>query len=197
MNAIRDQVPPVICISLPEQHERRARMRAQFEAAGIPLRFFGALRIAGDVESYPSSYAAGQRLRRYAMHLCPGEIGCYLSHREVWRQLAASNDAAWCVLEDDVILGDEFAQTIAALYRLRSEWDVVRLTQPQRKDFHVLKPLHGATQLIAFSKQPTGAVGYLVTRKAASVLYSFTEHDGSPLGASAADAGSLPRRSYT
>ena len=64
---------------------------------------------------WPDIYARQQRLRHSGVDMRAGEMGCYLSHREIWKSFLASDDELCLVLEDDVEIGPDFAAVVNAL----------------------------------------------------------------------------------
>ena len=67
----------------------------------------------------------------YWRSLCtPAMIGCFLSHRNVWRKIVERDEASALILEDDVVFENRDAvdRTIdAALGDLPGDWDVLYL----------------------------------------------------------------------
>lgn len=161
------------CISLADQHDRRAYMRRQFEQYDLPYRFFDAVRIKPDGH-WPAIYDRQQRLAHSGTDLRPGEMGCYLSHRAVWTEFLASADAVCLVLEDDVGLSPDFASVVEALCAAPADWDFVRLFAMFRKPAFPLRPLTGPYMLVDYLVQPNGTQGYLINREAAERLLRHT-----------------------
>ena len=163
----------VNCISLADEHARRDYMRAQLEACGLPYRFFDAVRI--DLgRGWPDSYARGQRLRHSGVDMRAGEMGCYLSHREIWKAFLAGDDELCLVLEDDVEIGPDFAAVVDALCADTSDWEFVRLTGVFRRTAYPLRRLAGEHFLVEYLEQPNGTQGYLLNRRAARRLVDYT-----------------------
>ena len=137
---------------------------------GLRFDFFDATRVnAGD--PYPADYDRRARRLLFGDHLRAGEVGCFLSHREIWRQCADSSDSAWCVLEDDIVLHPNFLSQVRALMRHPGDWDVVRLMQLlQRRGSWVAQRLEEQTALRAYDRQPAGTQGYLIQPHAARRL---------------------------
>ena len=48
-------------------------------------------------------------------NLTPGECGCFLSHRAIWQDIALKNIKRAIILEDDVILFDNFKETLSEI----------------------------------------------------------------------------------
>lgn len=167
-------LPTITCISLADQHERRAFMKTQLDACGIPYRFMDAIRV--DLKNgWPASYQREQRLRHSCIDLRAGEMGCYMSHRQVWQQFLQSTEELCFVLEDDVQLHADFAPTIRALIGRRDAWEFVRLFGMFKRPTRSLLELGGAHRLVDYDKQPSGMQGYLMNRAAAARLVDHTQ----------------------
>ena len=94
---------PVFLINLDRQPGRLRFMQAQLEALGIaPIRI-PAVNGRNPVERARSSAAP------YAQ-LSPGEIGCFESHRRIWKRMVDEAVPAAFVVEDDIILASDFAE---------------------------------------------------------------------------------------
>ena len=162
-----------VCISLASASERRALMTRQFRRHGLEVRFFNGIEVR-DPSFDVSASEVASRIRRYGRPLSNGEIGCYLSHREVWKQLINSTDDAWCVMEDDIALCSGFDAAIRELLTHRQHWDFVRLMGLNRRDRIPYADLPSGMQLMWMDRQPVGLQGYVVTRAGAAELLRHT-----------------------
>ena len=163
----------VNCISLADEHARRDYMRAQLDSCGLPYRFFDAIRV--DLgRGWPDNYARSQRLRHSGVDMRAGEMGCYLSHREIWKAFLAGDEALCLVLEDDAEIGPDFAAVVEALGEDTSDWEFVRLTATFQRTAYPLRRLAGEHFLVEYLEQPNGTVGYLLNRRAARRLLDYT-----------------------
>ncbi len=54
-------------------------------------------------------------------------MGCYLSHREVWRRIAQGPAGGGFVFEDDIVPCGPFAEAMATIEAEPNDWDVVKL----------------------------------------------------------------------
>lgn len=155
--------PRIVVVSLADAHDRRDHMRAQFSRfPALQYEFFDAIRV-GDRAAYPDDYDEHQRRLLFGDDLRPGEVGCFLSHRTLWQRCAESGDDAWCILEDDIALLDEFEARIRLLMAHREQWDVVRLMEliPRRGSWTHAR-LDADHVLRAYDRQPSGMQGYLI-----------------------------------
>jgi glycosyl transferase family 25 len=100
---------PVYVVSLPGSPRRDAIARVLANLA-VPFRFCEAVdgRQLADSE-LRACYDEAGALRRLGRRLTRAEVGCTLSHRQVYRTMLNDNHAFAVVLEDDAIVGNEFA----------------------------------------------------------------------------------------
>jgi glycosyl transferase family 25 len=97
-----------------------AQLGVDFESIGVDMRGRANDEIAAWVEmQFP-------HIRFDFDRLSGAEVGCWLSHLSAWRRLLASEANACTVIEDDVVLGTEFASASDALARQQS-FDLVYL----------------------------------------------------------------------
>ncbi|MBO7930939.1 glycosyltransferase family 25 protein [Burkholderia pseudomallei] len=163
-----------VCISLKRAKNRREGMARQFKEHGIGGQFFDAIDIDGDVDNVPG-YNARARKFLYGAGLTKGQVGCYLSHREVWRQLVESGDEAWCVMEDDIRFEPGFKDAVEELYSFREQWDVVRLYGIFDNPKIEYASLPSRIKLMWMDVHPLGMQCYVITRNAAKRLLETTE----------------------
>ncbi len=100
-------------------------MRKQFGRINVPFRFLDAIR--PDLSSgWPAIYDRNARRMSAIVDLRPGEMGCYMSHRQAWLEFIESSEELCCIVEDDVAIEDDFTKTVLALCENRESWDLVR-----------------------------------------------------------------------
>lgn len=149
----------VVVISLPGASARRERMSKLLAERGLPFQFFDAV----DGRQPPGQQRAALALP-HASQLFPAELGCALSHIDVWKGIAAfARSGLTLILEDDVHLSAGFAADwngIAAakvpsgIYRFETMLASVTMgTQPVWKGracaFHLMHSAHGGTAAYA------------------------------------------------
>ena len=109
---------PIYVINLARSADRRAWMTDELGRAGVSANFVAAV----DGRAFKDKC----RARVAATPLTVGEIALTLSHRKIWRALLASAQTHAIVLEDDVRLGDGFAE-LPALDWSRWNFDFVKI----------------------------------------------------------------------
>ena len=107
----------IVLINLDSAEVRRRHMTHQLAGLGVPFE-----RVGIDLRNRERPH-----ILRCANEVAPGivfdmarlsgaEVGCWLSHMAAWRCLfARTASAAATVIEDDVVLGDDFAEAVTAL----------------------------------------------------------------------------------
>jgi glycosyl transferase family 25 len=167
----------VVVISLQTAAERRRAASKHLSALAVSFEFFDAI---------PGTDASRDTTRRidaraYRLNTCrdplPGELGCYESHRAVWR-LAVDRGRALVVLEDDFELLPEFGRSLAMLDRLMEDCDFIRLEPMGRRRAPLkrCRPIAyrlraiGGFELLYLSDVPACLTGYAISPRGAKRL---------------------------
>lgn len=166
-------VPPIFVISLAREAERRTRMTQ--ELAGFDVEFFDAvdgatLNAAQYAHRMDTEWFRIMRGRE----LDPGEIGCFLSHYNLWERLVETGTPCALILEDDARLEDGFAVIIDEAMKIAAEWDVVYLARMKKplRTVRTVAVLDGCRWLVQCRRR-TGGVGYLIRLEAAEALLHY------------------------
>lgn len=108
----------VYLVNLDKNPERLESSKRQLDSLGIPFQRVRAV--------YGRALSADERRRAYSPFralmargrpLNDGEIGCSLSHIEIYRDMIANSVAIALVLEDDMILKEGLPEAIAEIER--------------------------------------------------------------------------------
>jgi glycosyl transferase family 25 len=164
------QLVPVILINLDRSVDRLARMRAEFDRAGLVFERFPALNGTDSPPSVRPYFcdAAGKIVCR----LGAGEIGCYASHLAIWQRIAEGRyGSAALVCEDDIALPDDIAALLdKVLCVAPSGWDIVRLSNATNRPVAPIAPLGPGRTLIRYWRTPLLSGAYLMSRTGATKL---------------------------
>ena len=94
-------------------------MAEQLDGLGLPYEFLSAVDGAKiPADRLDKAYSPNGAFMRMGRYLHPNEIGCALSHMDVWERMVRENIPEMLVLEDDVIL----APDVPALLASRDQW---------------------------------------------------------------------------
>ena len=162
--------PKTLIITIHEEgHPRRESSRKELGNIGIDGNFVCGLTPA-DREVSDLYWPLGNAIFS-KRSLTPQEVAAYASHRRAWREFLASDRPFALILEDDFHAPEpeRLRAAIADCVRNAERWDVVKFFEFSRKRVWRRRQLD-ATSLVAFKYQSAGAVGYLLSRDAATRL---------------------------
>lgn len=177
-------MPPIYAISLARAQTQRENITRRLDALGADYEIVDA--VDGMVLD-PSEYA--NRLRQdkcriiFGCELTRSEIGCFLSHHNLWRRIAGGGDECALVVEDDAVWGCDFADVIGALMQSEWLWDVALLSPANTggRISRVLCELPGGRKLVRYQRQAYSAIAYLISRTGAAKLHDYCEEIRAPI----------------
>ncbi len=126
----------VYLINLRRRPDRKAKMDACFDELGIDYDLVEAVDGKQIDENYLDREGIGLLKDYEEPHsgrntLTYGEIGCFLSHHIIWKEMVAKGYDKVVVFEDDARFEPEFLEKMDELHeeldRLKLEWDLVYL----------------------------------------------------------------------
>jgi glycosyl transferase family 25 len=168
-----DDLPQVFVISLKSSTDRRARIQNELEALGFAFRFVDGIDLRNtDIRNH-SDYDGERRRLYFGRDLEPGELGCLLSHREVYRIMVNENIPRALVLEDDARLEADLPRVLQSIINSKIEWDMIRFLDKKkvyRKKCRRIGMLDAKHELARLPTNSGGAYGYLLNHRAASRL---------------------------
>ena len=166
---LADDSISVEVISLPESAARRASVARQLDPTGLSWSFFEAIRPSA-LAARPAEYDARKRQSFTGYPMSEGEIGCFLSHRAVWREVV-SRQRPCLVLEDDFTIakGVGLGNLLTLVAPHLAEFGFIRLHGifPVRS-----KPVRqlGGHAIVKTRRDPAGTLAYLIAPAAAKRL---------------------------
>lgn len=150
------------CISLVGS-PRRERMAEQLDATGLDWAFFDAC--TSPPKDLP--YDADRARTAYGRPLGSGELGCFASHWELWKQVTAPHGPEMMiVLEDDVLLEPLFFAQVDRLAQAARRYGYLRLCATVPAGLRVEEEFLDR-YVARFSGRAYGTQGYLITREVA------------------------------
>ena len=131
---------PVFIISLTRSADRRAMVERQMSHLGINFEFFDAV----DGKSLPSDRLAKVDInlaRETCGHdLSLGEVGCAMSHINIYEVMVERNIPRCVILEDDIYVHMHFKAIVNEVTNKNSS-DIVFLHHGKAKDFPIYSSL--------------------------------------------------------
>ena len=152
-------------VNLARAEDRRAFMTRQFEDLGFTdFELFEA--VDGrtlDLDKAPL-YNRQKRLALYGIDLTPGEVGCYLSHYEVFRRIHDSGQARALVLEDDVTLDPRIFELADRVAGLPQDYEFIRFGGAREPNHIRLGPVVEGVEMRRLLNVTSEMSGYAISR---------------------------------
>ena len=169
--------PQVYVISLARAKERRENMRRRLDALGMPYEIVDAVDGATlNLEDYAHRLRQNECRVKHGYELTRGEIGCYLSHHNLWKRIAEGENEHALILEDDAVWDDDFAEVVGELLRCEWHWEAVLLSADKPRPIDaVLCSLPGGRKLVRYKRRAWTAAAYLLSRSGAAKLRDYGE----------------------
>ena len=121
----------IYVISLSDARERRDSISAQLSSPNLEFEFFNALSANDGYEPYFAAYYPSRYLLNTGRMAAPGEIGCYASHRALWKKCVSLNEPI-LIAEDDAVFSDRFSSAIRQVEGLIRQYGFIRLETVDR-----------------------------------------------------------------
>ena len=161
---------PVFVLSLPDCHDRRARVSAALDGLGLQFEFIDALDGRRGLPPEYESQIDRPLARKLGRHLSDAEFACALSHINIYRRIVSRNIDYALVLEDDAAPQPDLVPYLAGKH-----YEGASLTQLvcNRPVAYVRRS--GARSVFdnykSYQRAPkinlSGTTGYVISRRAA------------------------------
>lgn len=162
-----------LVINLDRSPHRLGSIRAQLDAAGIAFERFAAFEGRALSPEQLARVDAPTYARSHGKEPTAGEMGCYLSHLEAMRAFLATGHEHCLILEDDAQVPPQARQVVNAVVAASAPWDMVMLYGNHKAQPAVTAELGDGWRLVGFFGKQTGAVAYLLNRRAAQ---AYVDH---------------------
>lgn len=174
----------VYLINLRRRSERRTRMLQSFNVLGVKAKTMDA--VDGKALNISSLENLGiKMLPEYSdpYHHRPltlGEIGCFMSHYNIWKDVIENQHRTALVFEDDIRFEPFFRrkleQILKELQIANVEWDLIYLGRKRQGETTVENLVPGTTRVV-YVDYSYWTLGYLISQSGAKKLV-----DAKPLG---------------
>lgn len=178
------QPPPVFVINMATDSARREVMRARLDKTGVGYEFFPAVDGRGFDLSQLAAYDGAKRRRYFGRDMLPGEMGCLLSHRNIYEKMVTENIPVAVILEDDVVFEEDFREALLTLLGTKIKWDVIRFLGSKKIYARGCRKIAKLTDKYWLARLPTapgGAHGYVLTLEAAKVMIRHMQRNWMPI----------------
>ncbi|MGI9337348.1 MAG: glycosyltransferase family 25 protein [Gammaproteobacteria bacterium] len=177
------KLPPVYVISLSRETARRENIKSRLNALGANYQIIDA--VDGKTLT-PPQYAHRLQPRRFQLKegvkITLGEIGCFMSHHNLWRQIADGKDECALILEDDAVWDDDFAEVVNGVLTCEWHWEFVLLSEDATTTAgRVLCGLCNNRKLFHRYRRAFTLAAYLISRSGAAKLHDYCQTIRAPL----------------
>lgn len=160
-------------ISLPHESLRRKTLLKTLNNIPGTFEFFDAIDGKKINLLQHKDYQGLTRRLCYGKDLTRGELGCFFSHRVVLEKIVKNKVNISLVLEDDVVLSEDFKMVLDRLINCSYPWEAVRfLGKPKIAKLMQSKVirLYNNYYLTRLATSPGGAYAYLISYAGAKKL---------------------------
>lgn len=153
-------------INLDQDSDRMAAMAQQLKALDLPFTRFSAIHGKDHFDTLIQNADEPAYERNMGSKLLPGKLGVFASHTSVWRDFIASEQDVALIFEDDVVLHDDFLESLDLALENADRWDTLRFNCIRAK-LPVSQGKIGRYSLNAYVGPFTGNACYLIHKSVA------------------------------
>lgn len=124
---------PVFVVNLERSPARRQSMELQLQGLGIAYEIFPAVDGMRLSEDQRTKYSEVEAMRALGRPLVKTQIGCALSHINIYEKIVSEGIPECVVLEDDIFIGKMFKSVLEMRSRLPKDWDLVNFCTDARQ----------------------------------------------------------------
>ena len=147
----------IFYINLDSMPLRRQFMESQFTRLNVLAHRQQAVDGTNISADHAKDYEHSPAWRK----LTPGEIGCFLSHREIWKKIVQQEITHAIICEDDIHIGGSFHSIIQSLEEINESIGLIRLDTNFYKSWYGSEIMsigeHKIRPIQSFSTPGTGA----------------------------------------
>lgn len=160
----------VSVINLQNSPDRRELMQHNLDRLGVEFTFFQGIDARRGEHLEMSCYDLQRSVREFKRPLSTGEIGCFASHYLLWRQCMLSQEPL-VILEDDVLIADEFPRALSEAHGLITPLRLIRLGITNNADDHAPLGTSQGFEIVKYQhNRVLGTQCYALSPSAAEVL---------------------------
>lgn len=156
-----------LLINLDRSPERLAQMQERLACFNLPFRRVPA--VDGKKVTFTEREINALEYERcHGKYVTPTEVACYISHYNAFQLFLESDKEYALILEDDMVLCDDFLFVLDGLMKNHQDWDMVKLNSTGSWGFPIARKIIFKEYRLVFNllhKPKSGA--YLVNRYAA------------------------------
>lgn len=168
----------VFLINLKRSPDRRKRVVPHLQQRGVQFEVFDAVDGLQLSDADMQHYADMEAVKKHPNWLTKGTIGACLSHYNIYKKVVDENLEGACILEDDVVVCDKFAEILKSAEALLPKYKFIMLyytswQQMELKDMseHVA-PGYGLYHMENLEGL-NSAAGYIISKELCKNMMDF------------------------
>jgi glycosyl transferase, family 25 len=163
-------LPPIWVVNLARSPERRQFMQQQFAALHLSHRIINAT--DGKILSREElrKYSKRHALKVKRRELSTGEIGCALTHAEIYQQMLDENLEEVLILEDDIVLTQDLLEVLLQRRKFPPGWEAVNFANTWAQAIPLGEPVCKDYRMCRFKGIANRTSAYLLNRQGAKKL---------------------------
>ena len=161
---------PIFIINMASSIERWESTSHQLKLLGLEsIRFDATIGKSLTEQEVAQWYDKEKNKQSHHRDLTIGEIGCYVSHKRVWKKIVDEQIPYCLILEDDLSISDELPKVLEQIEHLQG-WELIKLFDNRDIPFVKSQKLNNTFSIGNFRKVPNGCLGYLLSLEGARKL---------------------------
>lgn len=161
-------------VNLKRSLDRRKYMQALLKDFPYPWEFFEAVD-GREIKNLSEVYNETKAIHFSGKALTRGEVGCALSHLDIYKKMIDENIDKALILEDDIILEKKFLELITVLNKKKLHNDVILLGQSDDKAIIKFfgEKITDKYKLLQVVHSGYGTYAYMIDIEAAKKIIKF------------------------
>jgi glycosyl transferase family 25 len=158
-----------LVINLARSKDRRQVIQARLEELGVSFDFYPAVDGKSLTAQQKSLYSSRAAFGQIGREMHPNEIGCILSHIGIWQLLAGSSDDHAVVIEDDMLIDEDFPDLVRSFEWIPKDAAVVNFSWDMANPVE-LSPISAKRYTCRFDTEVMRTGSYFIRRSGAENL---------------------------
>ncbi len=162
-------LPPIWVLNLQRSPKRRQFMVNQLKSFDLDFQMVEAVDGWSLSAEELKKYSPEKALRIIGRELACTEVGCALSHIQIYHQMVKENIDELLILEDDVVITQDFLELIKCRHRFPQDYDLINFQTTAIK-YPIGEYIYKQYRACKFLVPAESLLSYLVTQRGARKL---------------------------
>lgn len=163
-------LPPIWVANLERSIKRSQFMQRQLEAMGLAYNMISAVDGKTLTASDLQKYSAARALTAKGRELSPGEIGCALTHANMYQRMIEAALDEVLILEDDVVITQNLLEVLYRRKAFPADWEIINFANTYARPIRLGEPLFERHHLCKFQGIANRTSAYLINLRGAKKL---------------------------